>query len=289
MALAIKKKHRPIYALKSWRMMSKLTTSEAAMLLGTDGSTFRRWETGERKVPEHYVARLRELSGLSRQVLLHERGGRNFAIIPFRKPRGGREAFLKMVGEMNIVGALAPEGEEDPRVLACQAVKSALGTMAKIGELVGVTAQAVSAWRIIPVKHVRLISDVTGIPPSTLRPDFFRNEPQVLSIDGKSEAVPAELQQGGQVEHPMESEVRPKCTEALQTDQPGTREQTASIDQDVEEIGVTFEIAGMSARLKIVGDISGILSKALANAQLGNAFSAHTLTKTNGLGKLAPQ
>jgi DNA-binding transcriptional regulator YdaS (Cro superfamily) len=47
------------------------------------------------------------------------------------------------------------------------------GGAAKLSREVGLTLQAVCAWKRIPPKHVRTVARITGIPPSALRPDIF--------------------------------------------------------------------------------------------------------------------
>ena len=64
-----------------------------------------------------------------------------------------------------------------PLERAAEAVK----TSAKLAEICGVTAQAVSQWTQVPVKHVLTIERETGIPRHDLRPDIYpppRSEPE---------------------------------------------------------------------------------------------------------------
>lgn len=52
-------------------------------------------------------------------------------------------------------------------------VLAEVGSASKLASLLGLTRAAVSCWTDIPVKHVRAISDITGIPKHKLRPDIY--------------------------------------------------------------------------------------------------------------------
>jgi len=60
--------------------------------------------------------------------------------------------------------------ETDPIVLD---VLKACGGASKIAKELGITRQAVSQWRRVPLKYVRFIAQRTGFSPSVLRPDIF--------------------------------------------------------------------------------------------------------------------
>ena len=58
----------------------------------------------------------------------------------------------------------------DPIVLD---VFRAYGTQTKLAKELGVTRQAISKWRHVPLKYVRRVSQFTGFSPAVLRPDVY--------------------------------------------------------------------------------------------------------------------
>ena len=56
---------------------------------------------------------------------------------------------------------------------ALSLAKERAGGRAKLAERLGITPQAISQWREIPVDRVMDVEAVTGIPRSTLRPDIY--------------------------------------------------------------------------------------------------------------------
>lgn len=60
--------------------------------------------------------------------------------------------------------------ETDPIILD---VLKACGGPSKIAKELGITRQAVSQWRQVPLKYVRFFAQRTGFSPSVLRPDIF--------------------------------------------------------------------------------------------------------------------
>lgn len=49
-----------------------------------------------------------------------------------------------------------------------------VGGGAALAQALGLSRQAVSYWSKVPKKHVLAVSELTGIPPHTLRPDCFK-------------------------------------------------------------------------------------------------------------------
>lgn len=233
-----KSRRKPLHALRSWRIMSKLTSVEAGMLFGVSGKGFLRWETGETNVPQHQVPKLMELTGLPRQVLLHERGRAPiFALTPFKKPKGGRDAFFKMIEENLTKSAQS----DDPRALAWEAAKLALGAESKIAELLNVTPQEVAHWHVAPVGQCAILSKLTGIPRSTLRPDFFWHKDH--ATNGGSPTQAQEIDEG-----------------------PSVQELSTSHETAEEQLTVSIDALGVTARLSLSGNISDILGNTLAKA-----------------------
>jgi hypothetical protein len=47
------------------------------------------------------------------------------------------------------------------------------GNATRLARALGVSNQAVSSWKLVPVKHIRLISQESGIHPYRIRPDLY--------------------------------------------------------------------------------------------------------------------
>jgi hypothetical protein len=58
----------------------------------------------------------------------------------------------------------------DPIVLD---VFRAYGGQTKLAKELGVTRQAISKWRHVPLKYVRRVSQFTGLSLAVLRPDIY--------------------------------------------------------------------------------------------------------------------
>lgn len=56
---------------------------------------------------------------------------------------------------------------------ALSLAKERAGGTAKLAEKLGITSQAISQWRRIPVERVLEIETATGVPRSVLRPDIY--------------------------------------------------------------------------------------------------------------------
>lgn len=46
-------------------------------------------------------------------------------------------------------------------------------TVADMAKQLGISVQAIYKWEVVPLNRVRAVSELTGIPPEKLRPDFF--------------------------------------------------------------------------------------------------------------------
>lgn len=50
---------------------------------------------------------------------------------------------------------------------------SKIGGPKKVGDLVGISGQAVSQWEFCPDAHVLPVADASGVPATRLRPDRY--------------------------------------------------------------------------------------------------------------------
>jgi DNA-binding transcriptional regulator YdaS (Cro superfamily) len=49
----------------------------------------------------------------------------------------------------------------------------AYGNASRLAESLGISKQAVARWKAVPFRHLKTISDVTGISRRKLRPDLY--------------------------------------------------------------------------------------------------------------------
>jgi len=52
-------------------------------------------------------------------------------------------------------------------------VISAVGSLSELARQLGLTRQAVSHWDKVPIKYLRVVSEMTKIPREKLRPDLY--------------------------------------------------------------------------------------------------------------------
>ena len=43
----------------------------------------------------------------------------------------------------------------------------------RIAKMLGISKQAITRWTVVPLKHVKALSDATGIPRADLRPSDY--------------------------------------------------------------------------------------------------------------------
>ena len=55
-------------------------------------------------------------------------------------------------------------------------VFAATGTAAALGALLGISRSAVSQWQKVPLRYLKQVSELTGIPRRKLRPDLYDDE-----------------------------------------------------------------------------------------------------------------
>lgn len=48
------------------------------------------------------------------------------------------------------------------------------GNTSKLARALNIRPQAVHKWKKVPLDRVYAVSDLTGLPPFKIRPDFFR-------------------------------------------------------------------------------------------------------------------
>jgi hypothetical protein len=56
---------------------------------------------------------------------------------------------------------------------AYQELLAAGVTKTKLAKIVGVSKQAITRWTTVPLRHVRIVSEATGITKKKLRPSDF--------------------------------------------------------------------------------------------------------------------
>lgn len=56
---------------------------------------------------------------------------------------------------------------------ALQKAIAAVGSIAALAELLGITKQAVSAWTRVPADRAQDVESATGVPRYVLRPDLW--------------------------------------------------------------------------------------------------------------------
>lgn len=59
---------------------------------------------------------------------------------------------------------------------ALETAIKAVGTARKFAEAIGVTPQAVSQWRRVPVERVLKVEAISGVSRHDLRPDIYPRE-----------------------------------------------------------------------------------------------------------------
>lgn len=60
------------------------------------------------------------------------------------------------------------------RTSALYEVFAAYGNATKTAKALGVTKQAVAAWKVVPFRHIKQIMDDTGLAREKIRPDLFQ-------------------------------------------------------------------------------------------------------------------
>ncbi|TAZ20701.1 hypothetical protein ELH77_19030 [Rhizobium ruizarguesonis] len=61
----------------------------------------------------------------------------------------------------------------DPRELAWAEARARLDGLKPLAAKLGISRQAISAWRIVPGKHAVKVSEATGVSLHELRPDIY--------------------------------------------------------------------------------------------------------------------
>lgn len=60
-----------------------------------------------------------------------------------------------------------------PRSPELTAIFERAGSLSSVANHLGITRAAVSVWKKIPLRHVRAIAALTGLPPEQIRPDIY--------------------------------------------------------------------------------------------------------------------
>lgn len=56
--------------------------------------------------------------------------------------------------------------------------RRSVGGASELARLIGISSQAVTQWRKIPIERVSDVERATGIPREELRPDIFQPSPK---------------------------------------------------------------------------------------------------------------
>lgn len=65
------------------------------------------------------------------------------------------------------------------------------GTAAALGVMLGISRSAVSQWQKIPLRYLRDVAEITGIPRRRLRPDLYDEDP--TEAEGRQASVQPRL------------------------------------------------------------------------------------------------
>lgn len=55
------------------------------------------------------------------------------------------------------------------------------GLAAKIARELGISRAAVCAWKKVPIRHLKAVARISGIPKAKLRPDIFEDDYEVAA------------------------------------------------------------------------------------------------------------
>jgi DNA-binding transcriptional regulator YdaS (Cro superfamily) len=83
---------------------------------------------------------------------------------------------LTVISSCALNSVMKNRRQRSPGVIAAV---DAAGSMTGLGKLLGITAQAVAGWSVVPTKRVSEIERVTGVKRSLLRPDIYPEEREV--------------------------------------------------------------------------------------------------------------
>ena len=92
--------------------------------------------------------------------------------LTIRRKRKGKESF-QQASDLLLRGSKATFTLAVMRNPIVKRVVRAVGTARAVGEACGITGQAVSLWRHVPIEHVFTVERISGIPREELRPDIF--------------------------------------------------------------------------------------------------------------------
>ena len=75
------------------------------------------------------------------------------------------------------------------RTAALQNAIEAAGTAAELAKKLGITAQALSQWRVVPPNRVLEIERITGVSRHELRPDLYPREEAPRQIEARHDLI----------------------------------------------------------------------------------------------------
>lgn len=91
----------------------------------------------------------------------------------FRAVRVHGEWFAATTELLDFVRSVGSKAQKRQKGTTICGIELARGAKGDLANLLGIDASVLGRWRRVPARHVRAVSDYTGIEPSKLRPDLY--------------------------------------------------------------------------------------------------------------------